>query len=384
MAQVLVPTQCLDDIDRLIQDNAFQALCDDKAYTAKSIADFLRSFSNQDCKELNKRLVTLSLKLRALLFPEEKEIIIDIDSTHNQQYGKKMEGVVRNYKGFDSLETLHAFCEKGMPLWIDVRPGNTHTAKSSEEVVHHIFSNMPKTKHSKRIRKIVRADRGYCKISLFNACEVKGAKFVIGARYLLMMPLIPKVTQWKTQNPNKKNRIMAKGPRECEIGETLYYPKQSDRVLRVVMIRAVKKGHEVVLFKQEDDYDYYGWITNMGAHEMSGFEVINCYRKRGGAESYIKEAKNGMDLHHYPCEKLTANKAYGVIAAFAMTIMRYVALKDSPKKPQFSKAIRFRLIDLPCQVVRHAREVTFKFMDHHYTEVQRWLRHVKTLQHGFA
>jgi len=117
---------------------------------------------------------------------------------------------------------------------------------------------------------------------------------------------------------------------------------------------------------------------------MSGADVIKLYRGRGHAENFIRELKNGMDLHHYPCQKLTANKAYGLIAAFAYNAMRFIALKDRPQRPQFSKAIRHRIIHLPCQVVRHAGEVTFRFMKHHFKEVQTWLNYIKNLKFGFG
>jgi hypothetical protein len=47
-------------------------------------------------------------------------------------------------------------------------------------------------------------------------------------------------------------------------------------------------------------------------------------------ENFIRELKNGLDLHHYPCQKLSANKAYGLMAAFAYNLMRYVAVKENP------------------------------------------------------
>jgi len=41
-------------------------------------------------------------------------------------------------------------------------------------------------------------------------------------------------------------------------------------------------------------------------------KVVLFYRGRGNAENFIREGKNGFDLHHFPCLKLVANKAYVV------------------------------------------------------------------------
>ena len=102
-------------------------------------------------------------------------------------------------------------------------------------------------------------------------------------------------------------------------------------------MRALKEKSQGVLFKQKDDYDYYAFATTIGAHEMTNEEVIKFYRKRGNAENFIKELKNGLDLHHYPCQQLIANKAYGLIAAVAYNLMRLVALLDNRNKPIYAK-----------------------------------------------
>lgn len=52
--------------------------------------------------------------MREWLYPNQKSIIIDIDSTENKQYAKKMEGVTMNYKGTECLDTIKAFDEYGL------------------------------------------------------------------------------------------------------------------------------------------------------------------------------------------------------------------------------------------------------------------------------
>ncbi|MFW7377289.1 MAG: hypothetical protein ACOH5I_06115 [Oligoflexus sp.] len=79
-----------------------------------------------------------------------------------------------------------------------------------------------------------------------------------------------------------------------------------------------------------------------------------------------------------------ANKAYALLGAFAYNLMRFVALKDNATKPKFAKSIRNRFIHLPCQVVRHAGQVIFRFMDQHFKEVAYWLDYIKNIKLGFA
>ena len=117
---------------------------------------------------------------------------------------------------------------------------------------------------------------------------------------------------------------------------------------------------------------------------MKNEAVIFFYRRRGHAENYILELKNGYDMHHYPCLKLNANRAYALIAAFSHNILRFMALRSAKKRVQFSKAIRNKFIHLPCQVVRHGRQVRFRYMEEHAKEVKQFLDDLKNLQFGFT
>lgn len=372
---------CLDDLDRLAEDEGFKQLCGGKVYSPKAFGDFLRGFTRLHCREFNNKLIDLSFLLRRELFGKTQSFTIDIDSTTNEQHGDKMEGVCYNYAGVKGLDTICAFDEYGLQYYSDVRPGNTHTAQGALESIHQIFNRMPKDMDE--VTRYVRADSGYCKIAFLNACAAKRAQFVVCMRKLMYKPLIGSVQNWQAQDPNDKSRIIFKDGRECEVGETVYRSKNSPFDMRVVIIRAVKVGREEQLVKGEEDYDYYGWVTNMSS-DVPAVDVIKFYRKRGHAENFIRELKNGLDLAHYPCQKLLANKAYSLIAALAYNFMRFVALKDDDKHPKFAKAIRFHFIHLPCEVIRHAGQVVFRFMDQHIGEVNYWLKYIKNIKLGFA
>jgi len=374
---------CLDDIDKLALDPGFVAACGGKVYSSKACGDLLRDFTAAQCKSLNHMLIKNAFGLREETIGRTESITVDIDSTSNQQYGKQMEGVERSYKGIDCLDTIQAFDEYGIQYWNDVRPGRTHTASGSLEIIHEIFSRMPTDGIYEYTRRYLRADRGYCKVDLFNACMAKNVGFVVGLRQLMLRPLISRITTWHQEDPNRKDRIIFQGNRECEVGETVYQPKQSPHIFRVVAIRAPKVGRENQLVLGAEDYDYYGWVTSIGYSEMSARKIVIFYRNRGNAENYVKEVKNAMDMHHYPCQKLLANKAYGLVAAFAYNLMRFMALMANKKKPQFSKAIRFYFVHLPCQVVSHGREVIFRFMKRHVKEVEYWLKRIQKLQFRF-
>lgn len=46
---------------------------------------------------------------------------------------------------------------------------------------------------------------------------------------------------------------------------------------------------------------------------------------RGNSENFIREEKYGYDLKHFPCQKLSANHAYGLFALIAHNFLRTIA-----------------------------------------------------------
>ena len=374
---------CIQDLNSLGLDPGFQLVCQGDTYTPKSYGDFLRQFSQHQAKEMNRALALHAYGIRSKFAPKCKSITIDIDSTPNIQHGKKIEGAGFNYKNLWCLDTLHAFDEYGLQYWCDVRPGSTYSSNGAVEAIHHIFKSMPQDKHHKGMRRYFRGDSAFCNIDVFNACMAKEVGFVCCFKRNMLSPILKNILHWN--KPKKKKRpIKFYDGRECELGETIYYPEDSPHNFRVVVMRAVKKGCENLLFKDEESYDYYSFVTSIGAHEMNTEKLIRFYRKRGQAENFIKEMKYNYDLLHYPCLKLTANKVWAVIAGFAHNLMRGLALMENVKSPKYAKQIRLRLIHLPCHVVQHAGQIVFRFMKHHFREVSRWKAHINQVQYGFS
>jgi hypothetical protein len=154
-----------------------------------------------------------------------------------------------------------------------------------------------------------------------------------------------------------------------------------------------KKGHQTSLFhhdgfKHEDPWDYYAIVTNFPLDLSTekivdnqatrekikrwGLqEVFEHHQKRGNAENFIREEKYGYDLKHFPCLKLNANYAYGLLAMVAHNILRWVAIMTRPDKPHFSKKLRKHFVFIPGKIVHHARQVFLKLMEFHYQGVQK-------------
>ena len=166
-----------------------------------------------------------------------------------------------------------------------------------------------------------------------------------------------------------------------------------DRSYRVVFIRTLKTfGEQSDLW--DGEYLYYSFITNTESSELSNEEVIDFYRQRATAETYIKEQKYGYDFLNFPCQKLGSNRAFGFAGSLAHNLMRALGLlmeqKTVVRKDKrgqrvkvkqlgyFAKKIRRKLINIAGVVSTSARTVTIKT---NYQEVmERMLEKIMNLK----
>jgi hypothetical protein len=123
------------------------------------------------------------------------------------------------------------------------------------------------------------------------------------------------------------------------------------------------------LFEQEG-FKYYGVVTNRSLFKHSAQEILEHHQKRGNSENFIREKKIHLDLRYFPCQKLNANFAYGLIAMVAYNFLRTIARLDSPDKPHFAKKLREKYIYLPARVVKHARQFFLKIPKHFRKETE--------------
>ena len=350
-------SDCLDDFNELREEALYKELCFG-GISSRAMGDFLRSFSSISLENLSAEFSDIALNLRLRTHPDELDFILTMDSTPHEQTGQKMEGVKWNYKNLWCLDSQNAYDQFGYSYGFDLRPGNTFSAEGSEVMIRQVFKKIPKN-----MKRYFRADSAYGRVSVYNELINANVNFAIVLRenlgkYVRKMLLNQHSMKWS------KTRTIFFDSSECETACGLYPIKDlagGKRYLRVVFIRAKIKGVQLNFLDNpsEDGYQYYSIITNMDRSEKSDDEIIEFYRGRANVENFIREQKNGYDFHHFPCKKLSANKAYGLIGTIAYNLMRNLSFY-LVKGGCFAKKIRNKLIKLPCQVVRHARRITVR------------------------
>jgi hypothetical protein len=152
-----------------------------------------------------------------------------------------------------------------------------------------------------------------------------------------------------------------------------YRPGNCKKDYRIVALRknlSVERGEDV-LFEQ---YRFFFYITN--DWDMTADQVVAEARSRCNQENLIAQLKGGVRALHAPVNTLVANWAYMTMASLAWSLKAWCALllPISPRWAAQHTEQRRRLltmdfrtflqafIDIPCQVVRGARQVRWRIL----------------------
>lgn len=365
---------CLDDLEALAEDPGFESSAG-KLISSNRYSEFLSNFTSVQLRKMQDVLIEMSLSLRQKTTSSD-EFTLVLDSTKHQQFGLRQEGVNWSYPEYKCLDSLHAYDELGFCYWNAVRPGETHTASGSEEVISTVLRKLPSTYK----KKYVLADSGFYDKDFFNTCAINNARFIVAMRSNVYSPLLQKLLTWK--RPPQKMKFF--DGRDFEFAETIYHPSDCQRTLRIVLVRSLKQDHAQGLFRGED-YNYAAFATDIGMHEMNAIDVLKKYRKRSNAENFIREMKNGINTRRFQCRRLVSNGALALAASFAHNILRFIAHlhRTGNDKIHFAKKLRNKLLNIPCQVVKHGREVIFRMVENFSREVKRILNKITSFNAVF-
>ena len=356
---------CLDDLEKFRGDPMVLAKLGEIP-RAKTIGDYLRDFDEENIRDLNQVLTKQALRNRERV-GAGSEITFDIDSSPNEQSGKKIEGVEWNYKGQWCLDSLLVFDELGFCYGMLLRPGNTFSSQGSEKMMLDILKYI-----SEQDRKgiTVRADSAFCSEDFIRMCLLMGVKFSITAHgnmgweaeALDLQNFKPWVYSKEEMDEALEENIEL--PR-IETSFYLYEPGWAKNLKFPVIVKRTWIVDEVT---QKGFWKYYAVITNRGLYPLTAQNILEFHAKRGNAENFIREEKYGYDLKHYPCQKLKANHAYGLLALVASNFLRCLQVLENPDKPSYAKKLRHRLIAIPGKLISHSGKAIMKITKTHYKE----------------
>jgi hypothetical protein len=276
-------------------------------------------------------------------------VIFDLDSTVLILYGKQeMARIGYNPKkwGRPSYHPLLCFNGITKDFWHgELRPGDTHTATGTVELLKASFAKLPP---SVKIV-IIRADKGFYDHETIEYLESKKALFVIVAK--LTAPVKREISTLSYQ-------VHSSG---LETAEFMYQPTRWKKEYRFVVVRRLipeDPTEQLTLFSM-GKYSYQVIVTNM---KLTPLNTWRFYNGRAAVELIIKELKGDYPLGKIPTKYFAANEAYFHTLLFSYNLINWFKRLCLPKEFQNMtlKTLKARLLLIPGELVRTENKPTLK------------------------
>lgn len=373
VASFLSDHDCLDDLETFRADPVVEKLFGAPTVAARTMGDFLRSFTSENLANLREFLGEMGHFIRQSISEQrDRPVLMTLDTTAHEQTGLKMQGLAVNYDGKWCLDSQVSFDEIGLCYGAELRAGNTQSGKHFDPLLSSSFFPFVSAGNRKERRarsvKYFMADSAYCRSKVILRAMNLGLKYTISAHdgRTQWKSHVEEVTNWEPWKWSPEEIEWAKEHEQklptIEVGQYLWQPRWADNIrIRVVIKR--------MWLEKKQEWKYHGIITNI--FDMTNQGVVEHHNRRGNAENFIREAKYGFDLLHFPCQKLLANEAYLLLAMVAHNILRWAALLIEPHHTKFSKKFRRQFLFSPAKLVRHAKKTVLKVSRPFYLEVIR-------------
>ena len=282
------------------------------------------------------------LLLSMILRPKPPiRVIFDLDSTVLILYGKQeMARIGYNPKkwGRPSYHPLLCFNGITKDFWHgELRPGDTHTATGTVELLKAVFAKLPP---SVKIV-IIRADKGFYDHETIEYIESQKAFFVIVAK--LTGPI-------KRTLSTLSYRVHSSG---LETAEFMYQPTKWKKGYRFVVVRRLipeDPSEQLTLFSM-GKHSYQVVVTNM---KLTPLNTWRFYNGRAAVELIIKELKGNYPLGKIPTKHFPANEAYFHTLLFSYNLINWFKRLCLPTEFQNMtlKTLSSRFLSIPSELIK--------------------------------
>jgi hypothetical protein len=355
-----------DAADHLTNDPVFTQIIGTESLASQpSLSRFFRRFDHQSMDELNQANQELLDKVHQ--FRESKALILDLDSTHSDTYGKQEASAYNAHYGTVGFHPLVAFDGvTGDFLKAKLRPGNVYTSNGVvdfiQPLIEHYNEKFPETSL------FLRGDSGFAVPALYDLCEKESVFYVIRLKSNAQL-------QHLADDYRPSSLPLGVSKSECYFEESLYQAKSWSKP-RKVIIQSVRPAGELYFI-----HSFY--VTNLG-EAFSPKAIVLAYKKRGTMENFIKEAKNGFGLDQMNSHSFQINEIKMMISLLAYNLtnwLRTLCFPEGQKKMQI-ETIRTRIVKVASKLVRSGRSLYFKLSSSFVYQTFFWkvLSQIQTLQ----
>lgn len=333
----------------LRQDPVFQAILGKKQLASQSsLSRFFDRFMEKNIHQL--QALNQALVDQVRLIRNNTELVIDIDSTHSDTFGRQEQ---TNYNAHYQTYGYHPLVAfdglTGDFLKAELRPGNQYTSKGIKAFIEPLLSHYIEALPTTDI--LVRGDSGFATPEVYEPCENTNSHYVI-----------------RLKNNNKLSQLAEQfvqydDNQKWDEQEVYYfssfYQAQSWSKPRRVCIRSIRESGELLF--------HHAFIVTNLSENVSPKVVFSLYEKRGTMENFIKEAKTGFFFDKTDSPRFVENHTRMMISVLAYNLVNFLKTIAFKKIDQGMtiQTIRLHFLKIAGKLVQTARKIYLKLSSYH-------------------
>lgn len=339
----------LCDVDRLGSDSVRRTLLGiERVPDSRRVSDYLARFGKRDAESLRSVAITLAGKIIGKVADHAVETLgfvpIFADGTAIEVAGEHFQGARVGYNDEKQYWLHSVFVDK---LWVSQRlhGGGVGVAKGA---IKQLEETAALLSDSKPIW--LRADSAYYQKGVVRFCQDHGWDYSVSVtNNVHKQPLRKEMEglrpeQWEWINDFEQAAWIVHKPSGWKHWQSYV---------------AVKTWEDI---GQQRLFPRHTFIL-CSDHTLPLAEAVSRHRGKQGQENAQKGPLIDLDLHHPPCRRLNANRAYytlGQIAQILLVAAQYLLLPEAARKHGLRTLIR-DLIRTAGKLVFHARRATLLF-----------------------
>jgi len=320
--------------------------------------------SEHNIRVLERIVREIALQRMLLGRGRQRTVVLDVDSfpveIHGHQDGSAYNGHYRK----ECYHPLIAFTDTGDLVGIQIRPGNVPSARDVRQFLTPILADLGKVCDEV----LVRMDAGFADGKLYAWLRKNGVRYLL--RLKSNEALGREVAAWE-EEVTSAWRTPAPDGKPREATREFWYRSSrwtyTERVLAVAVERDAGKSELL--------HHVFYLVTNLARPQATSKEILETYRQRGTAETYIGDFVGTISPTLSSVERpkkgapprkrrvgVAENAVSLLIAAIAYELMHLVRclLETGLGKGISLRRVRERLLKAAASVVRHARRVHFR------------------------
>jgi hypothetical protein len=357
VAAMLAGATHIDHVN-VLRAGATQAVLGFKVMAPSTVGSFLRSFTFGHIRQLDAVLSRTLARAWAMgAGPESEPLVIDLDSTICEVYGKQKQGAAYGYTGQLGYHPLLATrAGTGEILFSRMRKGSAGSSRGIIRFVNEVVAVLKRAGATATVT--VRADSGFWSWELCDRLNKHKMKWSITvtnhASIRAAIRAIPDHA-WQTIDYTIGGH--------AQVAETTIVVGRGQTKRTIEQARLVVRRTRLTDLTQAalwPDWRHHALITNTDLDTVAADEF---HREHAVVELAIRDLKEGAGLEHIPSGHYGANAAWLSCAVLAHNLGIWADLiAHTPR--QTHRTRRARLISLPAVIVNRSRQMLLRFPTH--------------------